>query len=400
LPRAGKAFASTQAAWRFFQNESVTLPALVEPLRDVGRRGAAASPSEYVLVVHDWSKLSYDHGSKTDLVKLPGRANNFGYDLSVALLVDAHDGAPLAPMDLELWSQEGVHSTRSPQRRQPVAHIEQVFQTMRAAVHWQLPRVPVHVVDSEADGLAQFREWSGDGHLFVIRADAIRHAEWDGAKASFPEISGQLRDQGAFVEVGAVEYHGRAAQQFVAEAAVTFTAVGRKRQGKKRNRIPGDSLTLRLVMSQVRDVEGRLLAMWYLLSNLPASVGGQVIAQWYYWRWRIESFFKLMKSHGQEMEAWLQRDGLRIAKRALVAAMSCTAAWQLRHDPSPAARELERVLVRLSGRLTKRKRPVTTPAVLAGLQNLLSLLLILEDYTPDQLRRLLRQTLPMLIDTG
>ena len=37
LPNAGSAFAATQAAWRFLNNERVTLPALVKPLRDVGR---------------------------------------------------------------------------------------------------------------------------------------------------------------------------------------------------------------------------------------------------------------------------------------------------------------------------------------------------------------------------
>ena len=27
---------------------------------------------------------------------------------------------------------------------------------------------------------------------------------------------------------------------------------------------------------------------------------------WYYWRWKIESFFKLLKSAGQQLESWQQ----------------------------------------------------------------------------------------------
>jgi hypothetical protein len=388
-----------QAAWRFFQNDAISLRALVEPLRLSGHRGALESSSNYVLLVHDWSKLRYDHVSKRDLVELPGH-ENWGYDLSVALLVDAGDGVPLAPMDLELSTSVGVYSTRSEERASPVAHIDQVLQTMRAAKDWQLPRIPVHVVDREADGLAQYREWSQEGHIFVVRADGVRCVRWEDERLSLHDISRRLWRREAFVDVREVSYQGRKARQFVAEAEVVLEGHGRQRTAQGRIHLPGPPLTLRLVIAQVRDENDKLLATWFLLTNLPAGVGAETISLWYYWRWRIESFFKLMKSHGQEIEAWLQHDGLRIAKRALVAAMSCTAVWQLQHDPSPTAREMETVLVKISGRQTKRTRPVTTPALLSGLQSLLSVLLILEEYTPDQLRRLLRQTLPTLIDSS
>jgi hypothetical protein len=399
LPQAGKAFASAQAAWRFLQNESISLPTLVAPLRSLGCQRAAASLSEYVLLIHDWSKLAYEHSSKKDLVELPGH-DNWGYDLSVALAVDADNGVPLAPMDLELRCARGVHSTRAETSTAPRAHIEQVLETMKVSRGWELPRTLVHIVDAEGDGLAQYREWSQEGHLFLVRSDKERCVRWEGERVNLNDISRRLWRREAFVEVREVSYHGRKARQFVAEAEVVLEGPGRKRTTKGRHTIPGPPLSLRLVMSQVRDERGRLLAVWLLLTNLPATIEAEKVALWYYWRWRIESFFKLLKSHGQELESWLQRDGLRIAKRLLVAAMSCTAVWQLQHDPSPEARELEHLLVRISGRQTKRRRPITTPALLAGLQSLLSILLVLEDYTPNQLRRLLRQTLPMLVDTG
>src|SRR5262245_1894132 len=60
LPDVASAFAAAQAAWRFFRNEKTTLPRLVEPLRELGRQGAAQSESAYALLVHDWSKVDYD----------------------------------------------------------------------------------------------------------------------------------------------------------------------------------------------------------------------------------------------------------------------------------------------------------------------------------------------------
>ena len=59
LPDGGKGFAAVQAAWRFLNSDRVTLPAPVEPLREVGRRRAEATTSPFAMLVHDWSKLAY-----------------------------------------------------------------------------------------------------------------------------------------------------------------------------------------------------------------------------------------------------------------------------------------------------------------------------------------------------
>src|SRR5262245_17359539 len=110
LPRAGTSFAATQAAWRFFANPRVTLPALVEPLRELARRAVSETNPQHHLIVHDWSKLDYDgHTSKDDLVRL-SNAKDWGYELSTALLVDAQDGTPLAPLGLAVLAADGVHS--------------------------------------------------------------------------------------------------------------------------------------------------------------------------------------------------------------------------------------------------------------------------------------------------
>ena len=53
------------------------------------------------------------------------------------------------------------------------------------------------------------------------------------------------------------------------------------------------------------------------------------MALWYYWRWRIESYFKLLKSAGQQVEAWQQGTAEAIAKRLVVASMACVVVWRL-----------------------------------------------------------------------
>src|SRR5437588_3332910 len=87
------AFAAAQAAWRFLHNEQVTLPLLIEPLHQVARQWRQRS-SDWAVVVHDWSVLSYPtHGSKADRLRL-GPEHSLGYDLTAVLLVDGGTGTP------------------------------------------------------------------------------------------------------------------------------------------------------------------------------------------------------------------------------------------------------------------------------------------------------------------
>jgi len=129
-----------------------------------------------------------------------------------------------------------------------------------------------------------------------------------------------------------------------------------------------------------------------LLTNAPKRVHAEHLARCYYWRWRIESFFKLLKSHGQQLEQWQQETGPAIARRLLVASMACVVVWQLQTDDTPQAMELKAILIRLSGRQMKRTRPHTAPALLAGLWVMLSMLTLLEHYDLEDLRRLAART--------
>ena len=143
----------------------------------------------------------------------------------------------------------------------------------------------------------------------------------------------------------------------------------------------------RLVVSRVCDPGGRTLAVWYLLTNVPADVDTATVALWYYWRWRIETLFKLLKSAGQQVEQWKQPHGEAIAKRLVVAAMACALVWRLERDRSAEAGRLRALLVQLSGRQMKWGREATAPALLAGLWVLLAMLAVLEQHSVADLRR-------------
>jgi len=86
----------------------------------------------------------------------------------------------------------------------------------------------------------------------------------------------------------------------VGETAVVLTRAARPQcKGLPRRAEAGDPVPLRLVVSRIRDGAGRVLAQWFLLSNVPATVAAATLALWYHWCRRIES--KLVKGAGQQI---------------------------------------------------------------------------------------------------
>jgi hypothetical protein len=397
MPNFQSAFAGTQAAWRFLNNDRVTLPALVAPLREIGVGQTQQIHSQFVMLVHDWSKLTFKHPRRKQDLAQRTHAADIGYELTTALLVNPDNGAPIAPMELHLKTAQGMVSTRRP-RPQVVHHNNQVLPTMKASGSWGLARPVVHVIDQELDSVDHFRQWAAKGHKFLVRAGK-RRVCWRGKSHLLTEISQELKRQNQLRHVGTVSYQGKGVPLWVAETEVVLNRPARKHLQSQFYRIPGRPLTLRFLIVQVHNEQGETIAEWMLLSNVPLDwASTEHLAYCYYWRWRIESFFKLLKGHGHQIEYWQQATGIAIARRLLVASMACVVVWQLQEDNSKDAIELKKTLVRLSGRQMKRSRPYTAPALLAGLWTLLSMLELMAHKDLRQLKRLAQQYLSF--DTG
>lgn len=399
IPDVATPFAATLAAHRFLNNKRISLPALIEPLIEVARCEAATACDGYLLVVHDWSQLMYPHHeSKQDRVALSSKQVPEGYELQAALFVSDRDGSPLAPAVLSLRAADGVHCSRCMQPRQAGSPLDELDPAMSYLERQKLPRPLVHVIDAEADSVWHFRQWATcPGRSFLVRADD-RLVECAGPQRRCSAIREELRRQNSFRYTREVLYHGKKMQQWVAEASVHLTRAAQRNRPKAgdRQRIPGPPLSLRLVIAEVRDETGNVLACWYLLTNVPADVDAATIALWYYWRWSIETYFKLLKSAGMQVEQWEQETAAAIARRLLVASMACVTVWRLARSSHPQAEPARRLLVRLSGRQMKHRCTFTLPALLAGFWTLLAMLEVLEDYPLDEIRNLANVALEIL----
>lgn len=390
LNHATTSMAATQAAYRFFKNERVGLRDLAAPLQEHARSAIPAACDQYVLVVHDWSQLMYPTQTrKQQRLNLSSKHAPEGYELLSSLAVSDRTGLPLAPLSMQLRADDGVHDTRCGSVRPPLSPLDELEPLMRNLGKLPLGRPCVHVVDAEADSVAHYREWNAQGHLFLVRGDD-RLVEFEGREQKCSALQRFLQESGGFGDSRDVLYHGRAARQQVAEVEVRLLRAGQRNRPKQsdRRRIRGGPLTLRLIIVEVRDLAGKLLATWYLLSNVPSGVSATILALWYYWRWTIESFFKLLKSAGLELEAWQQERPAALARRLLVACMSCVLVWDLARSEHPEASAAREFLVRLSGRQMKYGVAFTIPAMLAGLGILFTMLEALEHHSLEELQQL------------
>jgi DDE family transposase len=303
---------------------------------------------------------------------------------------------------VSLTTADGVLSTRDDLPAVNLCHVDQILEAMVFVRDLRFETPIVHVIDREADSVNHWRQWSAAGHRALVRADN-RKILCAGQETTLVAVADQLHRDGAFKDAGAAQYHGRPARLYVAEAEVVLHKPGKRNAGgktksgaKKKIDVPGPPLTLRLVVTEVRDSTGDVLARWLLLTNVPPALAdAATIAQWYYFRWRIESFHKLLKTAGLQLESWLQRDGARILTKLMLALGACVSIWALerRHDADSEA--FKQLLMQLSGRQTKRNRTVTTSALLAGLWALQCAVGPLARHGPEQLNTMLENHLPL-----
>ena len=369
-------WSASQAAWRFFNNDNATFPMLCSPLLALAREAAATSSSRYLLVAHDWCRCNFArHNSKQDKLKL-SHARDIGYELQASLLIDGLSGRPLSPLGLNLHTASGFYQCREVEPQPTESHLDELL----SRIQWQEPlnldKSLVHVVDREGDSINHLRGLVNYRWLTRCKRDStLLH---DGKHQRVEQIARSVTT----TLIGPVSIRGKEGFLFVGEAQVAL-------QRKSEEHMSEERPKARLVVSLVTDEQGKELARWYLLSNVT-EVPASELAQWYCWRWNIESWFKLLKSDGFQLEQWQQTRGAALFRRLLVSSMACTLAFRLFEDNGEEAEQLKTFLVRLSGRVTKRAKPVTFPSLLAGLYLFLQMQEVMNTYTAAELKELTR----------
>jgi hypothetical protein len=81
-----------------------------------------------------------------------------------------------------------------------------------------------------------------------------------GRERKLAEIADGWQASGGLKAAGEALYRGRKAWRFVGEADVVLHRPARRREGDGQREVPGEPLNLRLVVVELRDAAGRVLA--------------------------------------------------------------------------------------------------------------------------------------------
>lgn len=321
-PGTGRAapWAHSMGSYRFFNNESVTLPAMYGAVRSA--IAALLPEGSRCYVAHDLSVVDYSkHNDKLDRVQV-GNESGRGYDLYAALVLDAL-GRPLGPVVTELRNAAGCLSSESCEPLPFVDHLSQIERGVAAAHAHLAGRECVHLMDREFDDVALQRFLFEGPGLYVIRAQHLsRVVRWGSQEIKLSAVTKALARSAA----GEVERDGKSYERFIGETVVTFERAslrGRKRGAKPKK---GPPIDVRIVVTELRGIGHAEHHEWVLLTNLDDSA--ETVVDAYLARWRIERFFYLTKI-GLRLEQWRQESGEAIARRLALTMLAAMAIYQL-----------------------------------------------------------------------
>jgi len=379
----------TRAAYRFFDHDAVTLPALHAPMQTA--LSQAVSVAERVYVAHDVSLLNYSgHERKEDLVPI-GNDHTWGYELYQALAISS-DGKPLGAAFTELRSSRGLHSSQSAELLPFTDHLEQAERAVDA-VEKSLPnRSIVHLCDREFDDLQLLR------HLgereYVIRCQHLsRLVRVHGAEQSLRDHVERVKLSPAGEVVRRDEHSTQKYRLHVGEATVTMHGASQRGVARKRNRPQkGRAIRVRIVISELRK-EGQKSLRWVLLTNLKESALS--VVEKYLLRWKIERLFYFSKV-GFRLECWHQESAERVARRLLLVQLAAMAVYQLRDATDDKSINLMHTLAHLGGWSGRPKAPIGPTMLMRGALLFIASLQLIQLYSKKELLAMARSLEPIL----
>jgi hypothetical protein len=376
FPGAASNDAELEATYRFLSNEDITAEAVLAPhvRQTVRRAGEAAS----VVVAHDTTEFNFGKSPREDLGRV-GQGKSFGFYGHFALAIAATgERDPLGVVAFAIHQRLGGKGRAGHRARQadPTNEFQRWHQVLEEAEQ-QLTHVnPVHVMDREADSYAFLADLVRDRRRFVIRmASASRRladepgcvGEVIGRAHVVAEREVPLSARGRSSMPSYAKYHPER-QARTARVEISASTVTIKRPSSA-NANPARAVTLNVVrVFEPSPPEGQPAVEWRLWTTEPVATAADVLAvvDLYRCRWRIEEFFKALKTGCAIEQRQLESHDALVKTVALMAPI----AWRLlrlrtlahKQSELPATAVLTpRQLRCLRGALAHRRRPALPP---------------------------------------
>jgi hypothetical protein len=367
--------AELEATYRFLNNDEVTLEGILAPHQR--QTAARARACVDVVVAHDTTEFNFGTSSRSDLGCV-GLGKSHGFYGHVALGVEADEHrTPLGVLAMHVHTREGGKGRRGHRALQTAPDNEfRRWSTVMTESCAQLgPEVQaVHVMDREADSYAFMDDLSDQGVRFVIRmAQSTRRVSGDEsvgeaiaraktvAERDVP-ISMRGRSSMPARRKAYPPRDARVARLEISGASVTLLRPASSNKSRSK------TLNLNVVrVIETRPPEGEEPIEWRLWTTEPVDTEEQLLAvvDWYRCRWRIEEYFKALKTGCAFEQRQLESHDALVRTLAVFAAI----AWRLmllriiaqRPQAGASAVFTPTLLKILRAALLKKKRPPLPP---------------------------------------
>lgn len=303
-------WASTQAAYRLFDNPKASPQAIVEPHTEetVKRMAAQGGP---VLVMQDTVFFSYGHHPKTKGLGPIGNSNSVherGLIMHNALAFTA-SGVPLGLLSQNIWARQEVPEEgyqEKIERLQCTPIEEKESSKWLLALRETVQRTPagvkvITVADRESDFFEFLTQAQQERARFLIRARTDRKLvpeDSEGCESILEALAGAEVLGSLTVNVpGNGKRKARTAQVEVRRAPVTIKAPPRRGQAKASGSMEPISVKV-IAATEQHPPEGQEAISWVLLTNLlvPDFDSAAEKIRWYGQRFGIETWHKVLKS--------------------------------------------------------------------------------------------------------
>jgi len=316
IPKSCQGWAETQAAYRFYANDSVTWDKLLQPHVDQVEQRINIGKEPIILCIQDTTELNFNGQEAEGLGRLSYDAQR-GMYLHPTFCITP-DRIPLGISDAWMWARG---KTKEEDQKNLIIKESDRWIEGYERVAEMASRCPesrlVYVADRESDILNLMTRSQDLGFPadWLIRAKHNRNLSkeeklWDSVEKQ--EVIGEL----AFVKPRRKKYKSRRVRQEIKVLRCKLPVKG--------------SQDIEITLIQAKEINppaGESPLIWRLLSNRKVETAEEAneVIDWYRCRWEIEMFFDVLKV-GCQVEK-LQLCSKERIKKALVMAMLVT--WRV-----------------------------------------------------------------------
>lgn len=348
INQACGSWSETKAAYRFFQNENVDYKDIVKHHAQATKK--RLNDENVILAIQDTTYFNYtDHPKTSGLGILSRFTGKYKKDIVTSgiymhsTMAVNTDGLPLGLLDQKITAREVLPAEKVEKKKRshnialPIEEKESIrwLDSMRtsAEIFNRKEKKVVTVADREADIYDLFLLAEELETHYLIRASHNRKVN---KSAIHSEISGEMlwdfmKRQNV---VGKLQVNVPATDKDPKRTAVCSIKIGRFNLLPPRSFKGGKSKGSELTLNSIQVIEektpkGCSKIDWILHTNLPVESYEDAMekVRWYCLRWRIEIYFKVIKSGFNVERCRLETAGRLIRYLAVVSIVAWRVFW-------------------------------------------------------------------------